>query len=166
MMCVGLFSGYPYTTARVNSWLSVATWQLISTLLQSSPQPSLCLLGTSHPKWLHIQDSFGYVKCLKSSWLSFYVFPPLQSFFSVSDDKDPTFHHLLQPRPSSCMPSPPHPQQPSALLWAPDRRSPISSRHKSSPKLATNISAMLIYESWPPRLSQRGRCGACRLHVL
>lgn len=81
------------------------------------------------------------------------VFPSHFPFLVFYDkDPPPSYSH---PRPSSHLPSAPHPQHPSALLREPDRRSPISSRHKSSPKLATNTSAMLIYGSWPPCLSQR-----------
>lgn len=145
-------------TARLNSWLSVRTWHRLFTLLQPLPihlparcSVALCISSDSH-------------RAQRLLWVNEYSFPPSFSSSGRFYDKD-----LLSspPPPSTLSVSTlsPHPQQPLALSAKPDRCSPISSHHKSSPELATNTSAMLIYGRCPPRLSQKESAKCCRLHV-
>lgn len=97
-------------------------------------------------------------------WANEYSSPPSFSSSGLLWQRPP-FIPSSTLSPLSVYLEPPPPQQPLALSAKPDRCSPISSRHKSSPELATNTSAMLIYGRCPPRLSQKEAAKRCRLHV-
>lgn len=126
LMCVGLFSGHPFMTARYNSLLYVITWHCLFTLLQPSIHPSLCYTSLALHSSLMLYSGLLWVCEMLTILLYFLLYLPF--FRTLLKSLMTTILPLLRPTINHAPPAFFHfPTPATTSLSEPDRRSPISS---------------------------------------